>query len=251
MSNLPLFNFGWFTDFKGSLCELATLAMREDWNYKLNPSPDLPILFNYIHHTFSKVRDEGKIEIEGGYCIFNTGLVTENQEEIYAYFQTNKNSRTLIKWFFLGWRKASDRDLMKFSKLPETANYFQNPADLIYDTRLDLRINIDHIISDNKSRFPSKLGNVDNYQLGILLQGTINDAKRRIKRNYKTAIPQFFKGKLQLLLPLCLVTKSKADLALVIEKENDIYRASTCLTLDMALNNARLIAKPDDEWLRP
>jgi len=56
--------------------------------------------------------------------------------------------------------------------------------------------------------------------------------------------------KLQLLIPLCLIAKSKADLALVIEKENEIYRASTCLTLDMGINNARLIAKPDDEWLK-
>ncbi|GAA3941781.1 hypothetical protein GCM10022209_41210 [Chitinophaga oryziterrae] len=225
--------------------------MNEDWNYKLTPSSDYPVLFNYIHHTFSKLEGEGKIEVENDYSIFNTGLVTENQEEVYAYFQSNKNPRTQIKWFFIGWRKASDRDLMKFSKLPGSAHYFQNPAELIYDTRLDLRINVDHIITDNKSRFPATLSAMDNYQLGILLQGTIDDAKRRIKRNYKTAIPQFYKGKLQLLLPLCLMTKAKADLALVVEKENDIYRASTCLTLDMAINNARLIAKPDDEWLRP
>jgi hypothetical protein len=37
----------------------------------------------------------------------------------------------------------------------------------------------------------------------------------------------------------------------VVERENDVYRANTCLTLDMAINNARLIAKPDDEWSRP
>jgi hypothetical protein len=147
--------------------------------------------------------------------------------------------------------EKSDRDLVKFSKLPDSANYFNNPSELIYDTNLELRINIDHIIQDNKSRFPDSLKKMDDYQLSNILQGTINDAKKRIKRNYKTAIPQFFNGKLQLLIPLCLLTKSKADLALVIEKENDTYRASTCLTLDMAINNARLIAKPDDEWLKP
>lgn len=86
--------------------------------------------------------------------------------------------------------------------------------------------------------------------LSNVLHGTIADAQRRVKRNYKTAIPQYYKGKLQLLLPLCLKTKATADLALVIEKENGVYRASTCLTLDMAVNNARLIAKPDDEWLK-
>ena len=38
---------------------------------------------------------------------------------------------------------------------------------------------------------------------------------------------------------------------LAIFKENGFYSGRTCLTLDMAINNARLIAKPDDEWLKP
>ncbi|MDX9776307.1 MAG: DUF3825 domain-containing protein, partial [Petrimonas sp.] len=138
----------------------------------------------------------------------------------------------------------------KFSKLAEIASYISDPSDLIYDTKLELRTNIDHIIQDNKERFPVPFDTMDNYMLSNILHGTIEDAKRRVRRNYKTAIPQYYKGKLQLLLPLCLQTKANADLALVIEKENDIYRASTCLTLDMAINNARLIAKPDDEWLK-
>lgn len=86
--------------------------------------------------------------------------------------------------------------------------------------------------------------------MSSLLSGAIEDSKRRVKRNYKTAIPQYYKGNLQLLLPLCLTSKNKADLALVVDKDNGVYRASTCLTLDMAINNARLIAKPDDEWLK-
>ncbi|HII1671176.1 TPA: DUF3825 domain-containing protein [Salmonella enterica] len=32
---------------------------------------------------------------------------------------------------------------------------------------------------------------------------------------------------------------------------NDFYRASTCLTLDMSYNNARLLARPDRDWLVP
>lgn len=134
--------------------------------------------------------------------------------------------------------------------MPENANYFNNSSDLIYDTNLELRLNINHIIDDNLPRFPMSLQQMDKYQLGVLLQGTIDDAKKRIKRNYKTAVPQYYGGRLQLLLPLCLTSKANADLALVIEKENGVYRASTCLTLDMAINNARLIAKPDDEWLK-
>lgn len=172
------------------------------------------------------------------------------QEEIFALFQENKRKTANQKWFFIGWRKQSDRDLLKFSRLPHCANYFDNSSDLIYDTRLELRSNVNHIIEDNLERFPPSIRAMDKYQLSVLLEGTINDAKRRIRRNYKTAVPQYYNGKLQLLLPICLTSKAYADLALVIEKENGIYRASTCLTLDMAINNARLIAKPDDEWLK-
>ena len=209
-----------------------------------------PILTNYFQHIFCKIQAEEKIEYEDDFCCFNTGLTTENQEEIFGYLQKNKKPGTTIPYFFIGWRKSSDRDLSKFGKLAEAASFIDDPSDLISNTKLELRINVDHIILDNKNRFPHPFNNMDNYMLSNILNGTIEDAKRRVRRNYKTAIPQYYKGKLQLLLPLCLQNKAIADLALVIEKDHDVYRASTCLTLDMAINNARLIAKPDDEWLK-
>jgi hypothetical protein len=249
---MSLFKFAWFPNFTQSIEELKLLAMSEKWDYNCSPTGKHPILINYIHHTFDKVEDEGKIEHDqkGEFSCFNTGLVTENQEEIYGYFQKNKKPGATIPHYFIGWRKSSDRDLSKFSKLAENATYITESTDLIYDVSLELRVNIDHIIQDNKTRFPAPFNTMDNYMLSNILQGTMEDAKKRVRRNYKTAIPQYYKGKLQLLLPLCLQTKAKADLALVIEKENGVYRASTCLTLDMAINNARLIAKPDDEWLK-
>ena len=246
---MKLFDYTWFSDFHGSIEELKSIEMKEDWDYKKNPIGKNPILENYIKHTFVKLYEEKKVLEQNGYSVFNTGLVTDYQEEIFAFSQYNKRQSS-IKWFFIGWRKSSDRDLMKFTKLPENANYFDNSSDLIYDTKLNLRPNINHIIDDNITRFPTALQTMDKYQLGVLLEGTINDAIKRIRRNYKTAVPQYYDGRLQLLLPLCLTSKASADLALVIEKENDVYRASTCLTLDMAINNARLIAKPDDEWLK-
>ncbi len=247
---MSLFNFAWIPNFTLSVDELKNLAMNENWDYNCNPTGRHPILVNYIHHTFNKIKDENKIETQGEFACFNTGLVTENQEEIYGYFQTNKRPGTTIPYYFIGWRKSSDRDLSKFSRLADVATYITDSTDLIYDVRLELRVNIDHIILDNKVRFPVPFNTMDNYMLSNILQGTIEDAKKRVRRNYKTAIPQYYNGKLQLLLPLCFQTKAKADLALVIEKESGVYRASTCLTLDMAINNARLIAKPDDEWLK-
>ncbi len=250
MSNSKLYDFAWFQNFDEKIEELKTLAMPENWDYNNGDNRKNKILINYIHHTFAKLDSENKIECYSDNCTFNTGLVTLNQEEIHGYFSKNKKPNTTIPWYFVGWKKSSDRVLSQFSKLGELANYFHDPSELIYDPKIELRVNIDHIIQDNIARFPRPIASMDNHLISNILSGTIEDAKRRVRRNYKTAIPQYFNGKLQLLLPLCLQKKSEADLALVIEKYNGTYRASTCLTLEMAINNARLIAKPDDEWLK-
>jgi len=55
------------------------------------------------------------------------------------------------------------------------------------------------------------------------------------------------------LLPLNLTDENEADLALVAErdKHNLLYRIKTALTMDMAYVDARLITRPDRDWLNP
>ncbi|MGK7924441.1 MAG: DUF3825 domain-containing protein [Spirulina sp.] len=50
---------------------------------------------------------------------------------------------------------------------------------------------------------------------------------------------------------LCISNRSRADVALVITRTDGVYSGETILTLDMAYNNARLLARPDTEWLQP
>ncbi len=78
-------------------------------------------------------------------------------------------------------------------------------------------------------------------------------AERRVRRNYKTAIPMYSppRDRIQLLLPLCIVSKESADLALLVDPYEQVNMGWTVLTLDMAYNNARLLARPDSEWLIP
>jgi hypothetical protein len=85
------------------------------------------------------------------------------------------------------------------------------------------------------------------------LVGAIEEVKKKIKTNYKIAVPQYYRGKIQLLLPLCLTPHSpNPDLALAIYKvDENIYCAKTCFTLKMAYTNARLIVKPQSDWLKP
>lgn len=52
-------------------------------------------------------------------------------------------------------------------------------------------------------------------------------------------------------MPLALEDPTLADLALVVAREKEVYMAATVLRMDYAYANARLIAPPDREWLKP
>lgn len=44
-------------------------------------------------------------------------------------------------------------------------------------------------------------------------------SKKKISANYKLAIPQYYEGKIQLLLPLCLMSDDKPDVAIAVTKK--------------------------------
>lgn len=248
-----------FRDFESTVIDhLAELAEQENWDYQNMANSDgknKPILQNYLIYTYRKLAQENKITIsnDGQNLTFNTGLVTSNQEPIFAFCSVNRgiNNPKNIPWYFIAWKRKGEHDMTKFQFLPEMAHYFDNPAELVFDSRKELLTNIEHIIEDNRDRFPEKFQNMSNYALNNFLKGAIDSAKERVKRNYKTAIPQYYQNKIQLLLPLCLSSPSTADLALVVEDHGSVYRAATCLTLDMAYNNARQLVRPDTDWLAP
>lgn len=234
--------------------ELARIAEPEEWHYQNTPTDHrVPILFNYLRYTYARLAEEEKIAVsDDGQCIvFNTGLVTPNQEPLYLFANQNRLSDARQPWHFQEWCRRGENELVRFSQLPDMAHYFGDPAGLVFDLRKEFRANIEHIISDNKERFPERYRSMDNYALQTFLKGAIDNAKERVRRNYKTAIPQYYKGRIQLLLPLCISNAHTADLAMVVEDHGAFYRASTCLTLDMAYNNARQLARPDRDWLQP
>ena len=238
------------------LDHLSKLAEPEpgDWEYQQTPSEKpKPVLLNYIKYTYKRLAEEQKIRVadDGQSITFNTGLVTPAQEAIYCLGVPNKLENVEAPWHFRDWRRRGEHDMTRFSQLPDMANYYSNPASLVYDNAKELRTNVEHIIGENQERFPEPYRSMDAHALQTFLKGAIDNAKERVRRNYKTAIPQYYQGHIQLLLPLCISDPSKADLAIVAVDHGAFYRASTCLTLDMAYNNARQLARPDRDWLNP
>jgi len=248
------YDFVFMPKFDENIDFLKSMAEPEDWEYKNTTSiQSNPILRNYIKYTYHRIAEERKISVTADeeYCCWNTGLITLSQEPIYILCEKNRLPNSKQYWHFWKFCRRGESELNRFSAIPEMAHYFEDPSVLVFDTRKELRVNAEHIISDNLQRFPAQLKTMNAFGLQNIVKGAIDSAIQRAKRNYKTAIPQYYRGNVQLLLPISLLDPTKADLALVVEKFSDFYRGSTCLTLDMAYNNARQLARPDRDWLAP
>ncbi|MFW2087542.1 DUF3825 domain-containing protein [Acinetobacter baumannii] len=250
-----LYDFCFFPNFDQEIENLANnLAHKEPWDFNSAKKPSYQILKNYIFHTFEKLEAEKKILFasQNKFACFNTGLVTNNWEEIFAFFEKNRNQGKQDFVFKDFIKKSDTRLINNFSDIPEIANYFSKPEDLIFNPTLEIIPQIDHIVEDNIDRFPNSWQNSPKEKICSDLDGAIRSMAKKIRTNYTLAVPQYFGGKIQLLLPLHLTYGSdKPDLALVIHKtqQGNAYTARTCLTLEMAYNNARLIVKPLSSWL--
>lgn len=258
--NSELFRFAFFPSYDKSISYLAeNLADKEEWDFSDSTSKNNTILKNYLEFTFRKLMQEKKVSFtsDNQFACFNTGFVTENLEDIFAFFEAYKNPRPNFNTpfcFKAFLKKSHNLILRNFShNIPEIADFFDKPELLIFNPKCELIPDIDHIIGDNISRFPAHLQKADDAELRRQLVGAIEEVRKKVRTNYKIAVPQYYDGKIQLLLPLCLTSGSpNPDLALVVHKLNDrTYTARTCLTLKMAYNNARLIVKPQSNWLKP
>lgn len=181
-----------------------------------------------------------------------------------------------------------------FNPLPEPPSYFNRNEDLFYDHTKQLHTDFEHIIIDNIKRLPLQFlydqffdtpdarGLVDkirtesdryacdavyeqlkeiitsNSRLFVRIQNRIKDsidlAQKRVRWNYKTAVPSYFpkRDSMSLMLPLALVDESKPDVALVVElTRSGSYQGQTILTLAQAYIDARLMCRLTGDWLIP
>ena len=176
----------------------------------------------------------------------------------------------------------------KFDKEIESATYTEDPSELIYDVTLGAPIvDYDHIVIERVDRFPDgfiaenapqgfevKPTNVMNKKERAvyyeqLREAIKNDhsayrnminrikdaillALKRVHWNYKNAVPMFYpkENRMCLLLPLCLIDDSHEDVALVVKRTPaKKYEGATILPLDLAYADARVVARPNSEWL--
>jgi Domain of unknown function (DUF3825) len=272
MSNSPL-NVGaadlldlvwfWKADWPA---ELAELVLEEPWDDEGNGQ--YPILTNYVRYYVRRAGEEG-VWMEGvspeglRVSAFDTGLLSKHFEPVYAVFEENKNPGRQ-PWVHKEWAVPSSGRMRDFDLAAlRRVVFFTDPAEAVYDPRLPVIPNLEHILDDNVDRYPAELQQNQHLRRAAL-EHAIHVAAAKARSNWRLAAPQFYwpkwdSGHIQLLLPLALMAPDRVDLALVVDRDppyaqessptNACYRAFTVLPLEWAYRNARLVTRPEAYWL--
>lgn len=264
-------------DFDAAFVALAerTLDGKDAWyftqdkfenRYRSKP----PKLRNYLNYTFLRLTDletsePGKFFVcsaDDQWVCFNTGLQDHHSSDLYAIFERYKQrpnhdpAKPVADWVYKG--SATSREQVYHSHfgrvLPQLAWYSIDSQDFIFNTQYELDTDVfDHMFERAKER--SGFGpdatdeSVRNY-----LRGALENLIPKIRRNYKTAIPMYFieEKRMQLLLPF--ISSNGQDTACFLidrDDSNRCYHIKTILDLDQAYFAARLLTRPDKEWLNP
>ncbi|MDA8154236.1 MAG: DUF3825 domain-containing protein [Acidithiobacillus sp.] len=271
--------------------ELAQLALKgENWE---GSKEFLPLQNYVRHtFTRLCYENKICVSPDGEFAAFNTGLVDDRYQPIFALCVKN-TGESAQAWFLdsfcvAGENFSGKRLVTIFNLLPQAAYYFSEPSDAIYNIEAGPPyIDWEHIIEENSDRVPPELlekitRNFDVKDCSCLCEAEIEEYKeslseylrkdrfayrqlidvfnrsldlalKKVRWNYKTAIPVYYPtfNKLSLLLPLCLIAEDHVDVALVVERtKSGNYLGHTIYPLDWAYSNARLITRPDSDWLR-
>lgn len=246
------------------LDELAKLALPEPWRFKhtdyVTKNTETPILERYIHSIYKKQvidynneRNPGRaarfFHVENEHACFHTGLYTHRYKPIYACLDRNKKRDSLLEWHFKGFFDEMAPWMKHIAPLPDKPRYYMAQYGVNYNPEWPIRVNIDHILGDeeNLSRLPAEIRDARN--LPLLLETAVELARRKAVVEPGIVVPQGYQGRVQYLLPICLTDMEKPDLAMTLTIMDGYYLGNTCLTLEMAYLNARLLSRPTAPWL--
>mgnify|MGYP003585451098 CR=1 FL=1 len=236
---------------------LKELASAEPWD--VTGKPESRILRNYFKHTYLRQRElPGHLVEVDARMAWNTGLVDVNGVDIVAEFKQRDDGNDGPQWTWTRFMTIEDQRARDW-RTASRALWWDDTSDLIYDVRRGSpTVSSQHIVGERNERLPKDMLHFTPSDLARALHEATQEAVRRIAQNYKTAIPQYYRtrggkdpGSIQLLLPLRFPGKAKPSLALAVRREGDGYYGATVLPMDAAYTYARLLTKPDTEWLNP
>jgi hypothetical protein len=231
------------------------------------------VLSTYIVHTLENIclsgarrkdlipmfKSKDKNGVQFTNAIFNTGLMDASLSFVYGVFFWDE---TYSNWRLLNWHKQWYVE-QKGYPMPDPYQYITDTMHLSISLMQPINADFEVIFSrhgrklletffqryeDHEARFQDLTEQ--------LLRKAITRTRARCANNYRTAVPHFIKGKVELLVPLYLSKDSygKPDLVLSLKRSvkddgTSCYDASTIVTMRAAYCSARLIAPVESDWL--
>ena len=229
----------------------------------------VPKLRNYLNYTFVRLNalernSPGQyfhFTTDQEWVCFNTGLQNSFGVDLIALFQKYKSKDTSQQqgrpdWVYKGCFASNDKQYRNLfgGATPDIAWYSADSRDYIFDTSYKLdKDAFDHLFDRAKER--SGLPNAPDEVVRNYLRGAIENLVPKIFRNYKIAIPVYYveEKRMQLLLPFISASDTNDVSCFLVERDDKSksYHLKTIFDLDQAYFSARLITRPDKDWLNP
>jgi hypothetical protein len=175
---------------------------------------------------------------------------------IFQRYKLREGSAPRPDWVFKGCYAPNDRQYReRFGvSLPDLAWYSTDSRDFVFNTSYRLERDVfDHLFDRAKER--AGLPNAQDEVVRNYLRGALENLVPKIRRNYKVAIPVWYveERRMRLLLPFVSASNSNDVSCFLVDRDDttETYRLKTIFDLDQAYYSARLITRPDKEWLDP
>lgn len=154
-----LYKFASFKNSDIAYNDLLSLCLTEDWDrFDLPGGRPHQLLRSYLESTFVRLEQEGKVYRGEEHAAFNTGLVDEHYNDIFALFRRNNRpdcQKWVIDCFVRQDGSATFRRMCdEVGRLPERASYKLDGDSLIFDVDRGLDLNHYHIIRERAFRLP-------------------------------------------------------------------------------------------------
>ena len=165
-----------------------------------------------------------------------TDLIFDNARELYV--DTHHVVVDNVDRLPMGFLRAQMYDRPELVALLDELEAASSPARSDYDR-----------LREGMEEDPELL-----YRLNNRLDDAVRLARKRTQWNYRTAVPCYYPtaNEMSLLLPLCLQNPRVPDAALVVSiAPSGSYQGETVLTMQQAYLDARLICRPENDWLVP
>lgn len=239
---------------------------------KKHASSDVPKLKNYLNYTFVRLIALDKEAPAEHYFVsspddewvtFNTGLQNPHGVDLLAVFQRYKERPQVGQppqvrpdWVYKCTSPSNDGRYRNIfgNRIPKLAWYSKDSRDYVFDTSYHLdRDAFDHLLERAKER--AGLPDATDEVIRNYLRGALENLLPKIARNYKVAIPVYYveEQRMQLLLPFFSASNASDVSCFLVERDdaNKCYGIKTIFDLDQAYFSARLLTRPDRDWLNP